>query len=510
MEHIYTTEVKKTDALRILTWIMIVSAVVRMAIAAMIQLGNDEVYYHLYASYLSLSYFDHPAMVSWVQWLTTCGLSVDDEFTLRLSSVIFGTINTYVIYRVGCEVKNAVVGLYAALLYTASLYATVICGIFIMPDGALSTFYLLSVWMMVGIFATKGITEAKKKKMVFLGVFMGLAVLSKYHAVYLCAVALAMVVFWERKWLRMRQFYAAVSLFAVAVSPIIVWNVQNQWASFAFHGARVAVSDVSVDFGAIFRELFGGMGYNNPVCWVLILVSLVAVWKKVWIFTPRVQKILIWLGLPVILIFMVISVFRDTLPHWSGMGYLSLTVLSAGYLYTLTAQRAMRWIKTAICLLVFVLFLAVAQIKTGAIPLGTADPTLDMYGWDTLKEKTDSLLSSDENKDIKTMVTYRWFPAGHMDYYVARPLGLKMLAAGPLDRIHEYVRIDSARGGARDEKVLYLVDENDFMCPEEAFPDMFTTVKEYDKIKIYRMGKIAKQYRVYVLYGFTLKNENYD
>ena len=508
MKHVYTTEVKKTNTLRILLWVMAISTIVRIAIASMIQLGNDEVYYHLYVAYPALSYFDHPAMVAWVQWLTTFGLSIDTELTLRASSIIFGTINTYVIYQIGSEVKNEVVGLYASLIYTASLYATVICGIFIMPDGALSTFYLLSVWMLVGIFSTKGITDTKKKKMLVLGLTMGLAVLSKYHAVYLCAVALAMVLIWERKWLKQWQFYTAILLFTISISPIIVWNVAHQWASFAFHTDRVAVNEMSVDMGAIFRELFGGIGYQNPVCWVLIVLSLVAVWKKRWIFTPRVQKILIWLGLPVIMIFMTISVFRDTLPHWSGVGYLPLMILAGGYLYTLNAKKAIAWIKWALGVLVFVLFLAVVQIKTGIIPLGKADPTLDMYGWDILKEKTDSLLSTDRGKKIKTMVSYRWFPASHMDYYVARPLGLKMLAVGPEDRVHEYKRINKRRGGPSDEKVLYLVDENDFMSPQEAFGGMYSQEKELKGIEIYRFSRLAKRYRVFILDGFTLKDDN--
>ena len=76
-------------------------------------------------------------------------LLLDSEFFIRLASVVFMTANTYIIFRIGKELKDARTGLYAALLFTASIYAFVITGIFIMPDTPLMLFWLLAVWSAV-------------------------------------------------------------------------------------------------------------------------------------------------------------------------------------------------------------------------------------------------------------------------------------------------------------------------------------------------------------------------
>ena len=113
------------------------------------EFGNDEVYYWTYALYPDWSHFDHPPMVGWVIQLFSLNLLFDSEFFIRLASVVLMTADTYIIYRIGKDLKDKRTGLYAALLYTASIYAFVITGIFIMPDTPLMLFWLLAIWMAV-------------------------------------------------------------------------------------------------------------------------------------------------------------------------------------------------------------------------------------------------------------------------------------------------------------------------------------------------------------------------
>lgn len=68
--------------------------------AAGVELGNDEVYYRIFALFPDWSYFDHPPLVAWLVRLTTLGQSVVGEMWVRLGSIIIGTINTYLIFRI--------------------------------------------------------------------------------------------------------------------------------------------------------------------------------------------------------------------------------------------------------------------------------------------------------------------------------------------------------------------------------------------------------------------------
>ena len=122
---------------RILFWLLAISTLVRGLAAAFIEFGNDEVYYWTFALYPDWSHYDHPPMVGWMIQLFSLNLLFDSEFFIRLASVVFMTANTFIIYRIGKDLKDARTGLYAALLFTASIYAFVITGIFIMPDTPL-------------------------------------------------------------------------------------------------------------------------------------------------------------------------------------------------------------------------------------------------------------------------------------------------------------------------------------------------------------------------------------
>ena len=102
---------------RILFWLLVISTVVRGIIAATIEFGNDEVYYWTYALYPDWSHYDHPPMVGYMIQLFSLNLLFDSEFFIRLASVVFMTIETYILFRIGKEIKNARIGLYAALLF---------------------------------------------------------------------------------------------------------------------------------------------------------------------------------------------------------------------------------------------------------------------------------------------------------------------------------------------------------------------------------------------------------
>ena len=137
---------KEQNVNRILVCLLVASTLVRGFLAFWLEFGNDEVYYWTYALYPDWSHFDHPPMVGWLIQLFSLNLLFDSEFFIRLASVVIMTANTYIIYRIGREIKDARTGLFAALLYTASIYAFVITGIFIMPDTPLMLFWLLAFW----------------------------------------------------------------------------------------------------------------------------------------------------------------------------------------------------------------------------------------------------------------------------------------------------------------------------------------------------------------------------
>ena len=291
---------------QILFWLLVISAVIRGVAAASIEFGNDEVYYWTYALYPDWSHFDHPPMVGWVIQLFSLNLLLDSEFFIRLASIVFMTANTYIIFRIGKDIKNAQTGLYAALLYTASIYAFIITGIFILPDTPLSLFWLLAVWMAVQYFKRLHTQQHSDSYIVLFGAFAGLAMLSKYSGVFLWIGIILYILIFDRKPLKTCAFYCALFISLTAVIPILQWNIDNNFISFSFHGDRVSLF-AKPHLSYLGTEIAGELLYNNPVNFVLAVIAVIAAFKgKIDMEKPALRLVLCT-ALPLVFIFLFFS-----------------------------------------------------------------------------------------------------------------------------------------------------------------------------------------------------------
>jgi len=157
--------------------------------------------------------------------------------------------------------------------------------------------------------------------------------------------------------------------------------------------------------------------------------------------------------------------------------------------------------------------LGLMQIKGGMLfadpgdrpeNMGAQDVSLDMYGWKQLSGEFEKLV--DMEKDLKNIdplspvISHRWFPAANIDYYVARPLGIKVLALGSLEGIHKYAWINQDRGGfSMGMDAWYVTLSRDFRDPEPMYRPYFEEVELAYTIPIQRNGKHVMNAFVYYL-----------
>lgn len=498
-----------------ITWLLIISAVVRGFLAAFIEFGNDEVYYWTYAMYPDWSHFDHPGMVGWVMQIFSLNLLFHSEFALRLSSIIFMTVDTYIIYRLGCVIKSKLAGFYAALLYTASLYCFIITGVFIMPDTPLMMFTLLSIYCFL---------DGTHRSTSFLwgGLYAGLALLSKYSAIFIWVGVGLYVLIYDRKQLKNKYLYFAALISAVCMLPLLIWNLQNDFISFTFHGDRVSFFGKlqPLDFLA---EIFGELGYNNPINYVLIIIALVALWRGNKYMDEMPRRLLLCFALPFIGLFWFFSLTRPILPHWSAPAFSLLLLFPASYLadkqdVANLEDRVPKSIIATLSLLAVVLVFGVLEIKTGVVPLrfgeransvryyGEGDFTTTIYGWRSIKDDFQKIreqkISEGEMKDTDGMIGLQWFPMANFDYYVANPLGINMYGLRDIDKIHKYAWINEYRGGLhKGADYWFLNESSDYYAPERYLNDKFEEILPCDTIVVDRCGKPAKYVFVYMCKG---------
>lgn len=225
------------------------------------------------------------------------------------------------------------------------------------------------------------------------------------------------------------------------------------------------------------------------------------------------QRLILCIAMPMIALFWIFSLTRPTLPHWNAPAYVLLILLSAVYLRDRQAEsdKLPKSIIAALAVLVFTLVIGVAEIKTGFIPLdkhtdaeelGRDDFTLDMYGWRQLGEKfadfREQKIAEGVMNDEDGIVANQWFPLANLDYYVARPLGMRVMGLGWPEFLHKYLWINDERGGFHlGENYWFLSDSRYPKDPKTTYQWFFKEIEQVGVIEIERCGKPAKNFYVY-------------
>ncbi|MCK9423402.1 MAG: glycosyltransferase family 39 protein [Bacteroidales bacterium] len=492
--------------------LLVLSAVARGFIAGFIELGNDEVYYWTYAKFPALSHFDHPPMVGLVIQLFTLNLRFDSEFFLRLAAVVCGTLSTGLIFLIGRQIKNPLTGLYAAFLYTASFYGFILSGTFILPDGPQVFFWLLTLYFLVKSLPDPELTYTSRNFLLFAGLSTGLALLSKYHAIFLVVGTFFYILFYNRKWFQAKETWGAFVLAILCFLPVIFWNAENDFISFTFHESRVGVTESGIQPQYFFTEVVGQIFYNNPVNVVIIILALVALIRKRNFLERPYKWLILWTSLPLLLVFLAFSLFRSTLPHWTGPAYLGLILIGAAYLsdppLNARKMKLIPWpVILSLTLLAGVAVGGVGQIRYGWIPVKrwkVEDVSLDMYGWKQLGDKFSVLSKWNEDNFLidkdSPLLTFRWFPAANFDYYVARKIDKTVYALGTLERIHKYFWINKQRGNLkRGSDAWYIALSDDYEDPVALYGSLFEMILPSDTICILRGQDTVRKAFVYRL-----------
>lgn len=504
----------KLSNTKIVLIIILISALLRGFLASVLELGNDEVYYWTYALYPDWSHYDHPPMVGLFIQLFSLNLSLDSEFFIRLASIVSGSFCAYLIYLIAKEIKDEKTGLISVLLYTSSFYATVITGVFILPDTPLCLFWLISLNLMLNIIKLDSSEKLSSKYLILLGFTIVFAILSKYSGILLWLGFVSYLLFYDRSKMRSRSFLIFNLICLLGLAPILYWNFTNDFASFQFHSGRIGLETFSFD--GFFKELGGELIYHNPLVYILLWIGFFSWCRRRLNIQPKYIRLLFFISLPLIFMVFAVSLFRPSLPHWSGPAYLTLLILPAIYIQQKSSVK-LRYGLISFCVLILFSGLAIgySQIKNGLFKLdephsmftkGQNDPSLDMVGWEQLADQ----FALGYQQDLKdklidkntVLISDRWFPAAHLDYYVARPLGLKLLLIGSIEDQHKYHWINAERGSmAIGDDAYYITLSTMYNNPKDYFSEYFEFIDLSIGIPILRNDEIVKYAFVYHLHS---------
>ncbi len=124
--------------------------------------------------------------------------------------------------------------------------------------------------------------------------------------------------------------------------------------------------------------------------------------------------------------------------------------------------------------------------------LGKGDVTLDMFGWNQVNDNLKTII----REDNPTIISSKWYPAAHIDYYVARPNNWRLITLGKITDTHKYEEISHRRGGIkRGDNAYFIAVSNYFTDPEVLYDDYFESIEVKSSFQVFRLGEPVKNVR---------------
>jgi len=492
--------------------LILISLCIKLVIAGLLELGNDEVYYWTYALQLDWNHFDHPPMVGLMIRLSSLNLQWVSEISLRLGSILSAGIATWFLFLTTKLIATEKAGWYAAIIYQSSIYTGIIAGLFILPDSPQMPIWTAALYCMALLLYSPNL-EKKTGLWILLGALIGLAALCKVHGLYLWVGFGLTILFLRIKWLLNWRFYLAIFITLIFLIPIIYWNIQYDFITYKFHSERV--THTQLQWVMLAREIAGEFAYQNPIIFVLIITAIIAFIKNKFFFQNK--EVVIWvfsMSIPMILLFWVIALFNPTLPHWTGPAYIPLYIIAAVYLDNRTFKRIPKFLIIGSSLLVILLVAATAIVRWSPVNFGSHDkanygeycPTLDLNGWSDFSNDFEKLVLADKQqnlmKDSSFIIISKWFPGGHLEFYTARKTGQTLIAIGSLQDIHKFAWLNKVRRKLKLGDDAYVIEPSNIpMDVLKQYSEYFNSIEKPVQINQTRNGGIVRYFWVYRLKG---------
>lgn len=501
-----------------------IATLVRCIVACIIELGNDEVYYRMYAQYLQWNYFDHPPIVGWLIRISTANLFLDNEFFIRLGAIVSAAITTWIFFLSGKKIGNEQTGFFAAVIYTATLYGSIIAGTFILPDSPQMVCWSAGLYLLIKLSETTDADRKKNVTILLFGLFAGLGMLCKIHTAFLWLGFLMFITFYNRQWFMQPSLYISGIITLLLFYPVMQWNIDHHFSTYMFHSKRINVASGAFNMSSFLTFGGGQVFYCNIIIFPFIVLASVAALKNKLSISALHKRVLLFCSLPLIAVATAISFFKDVLPHWTGPAYSGLILLTACYFTetkttTIFKKRifptplVMANILLAIIITGGVLvihFFPGTLGKKDKVILGDGDFTLDMYGWKNLKTTFQKIVQKEEQSGIMkkdaVIISNKWFTAAHIDFYIAMPMKKDIIAIGDTIDIHQYAWLNNERKKLQPGNDAWcIVPSENYFDVIKIYAPLFTTVLARIIIQQKRNGKVCRIFYIYELKGY-LKN----
>ena len=440
--------------------IILATLIGRLVLAATIGLGVDESYQVSVSRPLSLSYFEHPPLAFWIPGIVASITGSTNAILVRLPFILLFAGTTWMMYRLTSRLFGERAGAIAALILNVTPVLSVSTGGWVLPDGPLMFWMLASALCLEHVLLPPSSPRRGSGRTLLWwmagGACAGLAMLSKYHGIFLLAGTGLFLLTNRRarRWLRHPGPYVGALVSVLVISPVLLWNAQHDWVSFRFQGARGGQHGIHIV--PFLQNIGGQLGYLLP--WVGIPLAIVLggiviesarnAWRDAGrardasvraLDDARTRAARWWLAclaIGPIAVFTLVSLGGHRgLPHWEAPGWLMVVPLLAERVDARLARGSMRtarrtraWLIASTITFTLVIVALATETSLGwanhLAPslFAKGDPSLESLDWRTLPAAIAPLLRSASNgADARAgarpfVAATNWIDAGKIAY----------------------------------------------------------------------------------------------
>ena len=464
--------------------------VLRAAVAAYAPLAFDEAYYWLWSKHLAAGYLDHPPLIAFAIRLGTAVFG-DTQFGVRAVPLVLLIAASWAVWRSGASLlQSKSGGALAALLFNLTLMVN-IEGLVATPDAPAMAEAAFFVFFLVKVAETE-----QGVWWLAVGAAGGFALISKYTAPFLGAGALLwlLVSRKERHWLGSVWPYLGAALALAMFAPVVMWNAEHGWISFAMQFGRVGSGGFTLRYLGEF--LAGQLGLATPFVAVLGAVGLLRIVHPR--ATPTPLVLIAAIIAPAALYFLWHSLHDRVQGNWPSFLYPAFSIAAAA---TWNARgqgagaRMVRWSQYAAVPVASVLTLVVyVHVFWPLVPLqGLRDPIARLLavGYQPVADKIDDLR---QQAGARAIITTSYAQTGWLVFYLP--------SHPPVVQLNERERWLNEPPPAADMFVgplLYVTE--DWRDEKELIAARFGQVTQLARIPRLRSGQVIEEYVVYRVSG---------
>jgi len=354
---------------------------------------------------------------------------------------------------------------------------------------------LLLFWTVSLLCLHRAIFLNKKIYWIWSGIFIGLSFNSKYTGVFLL-VGLILFLLLSAKYrslLFSRWLFICILFFSLTISPVVIWNIQNNFASFKFQSAGRVHEGFHIDL----LNFAGAFGHQTAVLMPLLFFSFIYFLYKFFkkyrlrFFTVAPDKLfLLCFFIPLFLGFFALSFIYWVKLNWMMPAYISGIIWISMYI-------GKKWLNAQlICSLVVHIVLAV-EVLFYPVPIRSDDTWV---GWEEFATQVKNLQNNYPDTFIFSADDYK--TSAVLNFYLDEMVYSKNIIG---ERALQFDFIGSDLNTLAGKNALFIDSDPSFSHQDTTLIDLpytlpgyFDTVTPIGPIFIAKAGRVVRKFSMYL------------